>query len=66
MVDIVANNYAYPGPGAQAVYSNFVPFNKKEYFHPFCYITDYGNDTNAQNVRSLAYQSFVIKSTNNI
>jgi alpha-amylase len=48
MIDVVINDVAYPGPGAKTDYSMFVPFNKKEYFHPFCYISDYGNNTNAQ------------------
>jgi alpha-amylase len=38
MIDVVANNYAYAGPGQETVYSDYVPFNKEEYFHPFCYI----------------------------
>ncbi|KAG0650881.1 Taka-amylase A [Hyphodiscus hymeniophilus] len=48
MVDAVLNNFAYAGPGNDTVYSDFIPFNKKEYFHPFCYISNYFNDTNAQ------------------
>lgn len=52
MVDVVANNFAYAGPGQDTVYSDFVPFNSSEYFHPFCYITNYNNDTNAQTVRT--------------
>jgi alpha-amylase len=50
MIDVVANNYAYAGPGQETVYSDYVPFNKEEYFHPFCYISNYNNDTNAQTV----------------
>lgn len=52
MVDAVLNNMAYAGPGASTDYSMFTPFNKEEYYHPFCYISDYGNDTNAQTVSS--------------
>lgn len=48
MIDVVINDVAYPGPGADTDYSMFVPFNNKEYFHPFCYITDYGNMDDAQ------------------
>lgn len=48
MVDVVANNFAYAGPGASAVYSDFVPFNDKKYFHNFCYISNYDNDNDAQ------------------
>ena len=54
MVDVVANNYAYAGPGQDTVFSDFVPFNSSEYFHPFCYISNYSNDTNAQMVRMLS------------
>ena len=53
MIDVVANNFAYAGPGQDTVFSDFVPFNKAEYFHPFCYITDYSNATNAQWVCTL-------------
>ncbi|KAH8602699.1 glycoside hydrolase family 13 protein [Bisporella sp. PMI_857] len=48
MIDVVANNFAFAGPGAQTNYSSFVPFNSKEYFHPFCYIQDYTDDNNSQ------------------
>lgn len=50
MIDFVANNLAWPGPGADVVYSNFSePFNTESAFHKFCYITDYSNPTNYQN-----------------
>ncbi|KAJ8068974.1 hypothetical protein OCU04_002654 [Sclerotinia nivalis] len=49
MIDAVINDMAYAGPGSETDYSTLVPFNKKEYFHPFCYITDYSNATNFQN-----------------
>jgi len=41
MIDVVANNFASVGPGAATNFANFVPFNKKEYFHPYCEIQDY-------------------------
>ena len=41
MIDAVINDMAYAGKGSAVDYSTLVPFNKKEYFHPFCYITDY-------------------------
>jgi alpha-amylase len=44
MIDVVANNFAYAGPGQDTVYLNFTPFNDKKYFHPFCYISDYSNE----------------------
>lgn len=43
MIDIVANNFAYAGPGQDTVFSNFVPFNDAKYFHPYCIIDDYDN-----------------------
>ncbi|KAI9835519.1 MAG: hypothetical protein M1819_001970 [Sarea resinae] len=48
MVDIVANNFAYAGAGDAVDYSIFVPFNEEKYFHPFCFITNYNNATNAE------------------
>jgi alpha-amylase len=49
MIDVVANNYAYAGPGQDTVFSDFVPFNSAVFLHPFCYISNYNNDTDAQN-----------------
>lgn len=49
MIDAVINDMAYAGEGSQVEYSALIPFNKKEYFHPFCYISDYSNATNFQN-----------------
>ncbi|RDW82548.1 glycoside hydrolase family 13 protein [Coleophoma cylindrospora] len=48
MIDVVVNDMAYAGKGADTDYSTLVPFNKEEYFHPFCLITNYGNQTDAQ------------------
>lgn len=50
MIDVVPNNMAYEGPGQDTNYSMYTPFNDKSYFHPFCYITNYGNWTDAQQV----------------
>ncbi|EKG16140.1 hypothetical protein MPH_06577 [Macrophomina phaseolina MS6] len=50
MIDYVANNLAWPGPGNEVQYSNFSePFNTESAFHKFCYITDYSNPDNYQN-----------------
>lgn len=51
MVDVVANNMAYAGDGNKTDYKNFVPFDSESYFHPYCPITNYGNYTDAQEVR---------------
>lgn len=48
MVDLVMNNFAYAGPGEDTVFSDFVPFNSAEYFHKFCYITDWSEEENFQ------------------
>ncbi|KAI9641612.1 hypothetical protein NHQ30_009465 [Ciborinia camelliae] len=48
MIDAVVNDMANAGKGSQTDYSKLVPFNKEEYYHPFCYITDYSNATNFQ------------------
>lgn len=51
MIDYVANNLAWPGPGSEVVYSNFsAPFNTQSAFHKYCPITDYSNADNYQNV----------------
>lgn len=38
----------YDGAGADVDYTKFNPFNDAKYFHPYCTITDYSNDTMAQ------------------
>ncbi|KAI9745458.1 MAG: hypothetical protein M1818_000992 [Claussenomyces sp. TS43310] len=48
MVDAVLNNMAYQGPGNAVQYSIYTPFDSQEYFHSFCYISNYSNWTNAQ------------------
>ncbi|KAL1969253.1 hypothetical protein VTN77DRAFT_9445 [Rasamsonia byssochlamydoides] len=48
MVDVVANHMGYAGPGTSVNYSVFNPFNKEEYFHPYCPITNYNNQTNVE------------------
>jgi len=52
MVDSVINNMAYitngSDPATSVDYSVFTPFNSKDYFHPYCEITDYNNYPLAQ------------------
>lgn len=43
MIDVVANNFAYAGPGNQTVYSAYNPFNDEKYFHPYCPINNWAN-----------------------
>ncbi|KKA22539.1 Alpha-amylase A [Rasamsonia emersonii CBS 393.64] len=48
MVDVVANHLGYAGSGTNMDCSVFNPFNNKEYFHPYCAITNYSNQTNVE------------------
>lgn len=50
MIDVVTNNMAYAGAGSDVDFSSFTPFNKKEYFHDLCQITNYSDPQNAQEV----------------
>jgi len=54
MFDIAINGMAVVGgPGfnfSTIDYSQFVPFNKQEYFHPYCPI-DFSNNTSDEVVR---------------
>jgi len=45
MVDIVTNHMAYNGCGTCVDYSQYNPFNKQSYYHPFCLINY--NDQNS-------------------
>lgn len=45
MVDIVTNHMAYDGCGTCVDYSQYNPFNKQSYYHPFCLINY--NDQNS-------------------
>ncbi|EEA25206.1 hypothetical protein TMatcc_006574 [Talaromyces marneffei ATCC 18224] len=46
MVDIVVNNMAYNGVGTNVDYSIFNPFPSQSYYHPYCLISNYDNQTN--------------------
>lgn len=43
MIDVVANNLAYAGPGNQTVFSAYTPFNDEKYFHSYCPINNWDN-----------------------
>ena len=47
MVDIVTNHMGYAGCGSCVDYSQFNPFNKQSYYHPFCLI-DYNNQNSVE------------------
>jgi alpha-amylase len=54
MVDVVVNHNGYNGAPADVDYSVFNPFNKQEYFHPYCAI-DYSDTSNAVWVSSTCH-----------
>lgn len=58
MVDVVANHFGYNGNVDTIDYSTMTPFNKQSDFHPVCWITDYTNQTQAEQVRF--YYFFVV------
>ncbi|KAF2672970.1 alpha-amylase [Microthyrium microscopicum] len=45
MVDIVVNHFAWPGPANEVVYSKFATFDSASFFHPYCIVSDYDNQT---------------------
>lgn len=48
MVDIVVNHHGWSGSENSVVYSDFYPFNQASYYHPYCAITNYDNQTNVE------------------
>jgi alpha-amylase len=57
MMDTVINNMAQiipngTDPNKEVDYTVFNPFNNKDYFHPYCKITDWNNFTDAQNCQT--------------
>ncbi|TFY68038.1 hypothetical protein EVJ58_g1250 [Rhodofomes roseus] len=46
MVDVVVNHMG--GTSVPPDYSTLAPFNSESKFHPFCWITDYSNQTNVE------------------
>nr|ASA45799.1 Amy13A [Evansstolkia leycettana] len=48
MLDVVANHMGYAGAGNTVDYSVFDPFDSSSYFHPYCLISDYSNQTNVE------------------
>ncbi|KAJ5129145.1 Glycoside hydrolase superfamily [Penicillium bovifimosum] len=49
MVDVVANHMGYAGAGSSVDYSVFSPFNSSSYFHSYCSISDYNDQSNVEN-----------------
>ncbi|KAF2654406.1 glycoside hydrolase family 13 protein [Lophiostoma macrostomum CBS 122681] len=48
MVDIAPNHFGWPGPSNSTDYSLFNPFNDAKYFHSYCPVDDYDNQTNVE------------------
>ncbi|KAJ5669398.1 hypothetical protein N7462_010468 [Penicillium macrosclerotiorum] len=48
MVDVVANHLGYAGAGNTVDYSTFGTFNSQDYFHSYCEVTDYSNQSNVE------------------
>lgn len=46
MVDVVVNHFGPVNPSTS--YGSFNPFNQASYFHPYCLITDYNNQTDVE------------------
>ncbi|KAE8414637.1 glycoside hydrolase superfamily [Aspergillus pseudocaelatus] len=49
MVDIVANHMGYDGAGNPVNYSIFKLFSSKDYFHNFCLIQNFNDQTQSEN-----------------
>jgi alpha-amylase len=48
MVDVVVNHNGFNGAGPSTDYSVYNPFNKEEYYHSYCEILNYNNQTNVE------------------
>jgi len=45
MVDVVVNHFVSPRPANLTNYSRFGPFNNASFFHPYCEITNYDDQS---------------------
>ncbi|KAF2475422.1 alpha-amylase [Lindgomyces ingoldianus] len=48
MVDVVVNHNGWNGASTTVDYSKFHPFNNAKYFHSFCPVDNYSNQTNVE------------------
>ncbi|CAI7639589.1 unnamed protein product [Penicillium glandicola] len=48
MVDVVANHMGYDGAGTSVDYSVFTPFDSSSYFHSYCLISNYDDQSNVE------------------
>ncbi|KAL5356598.1 glycoside hydrolase superfamily [Aspergillus floccosus] len=49
MLDVVANHMGYNGPRGSTDFSIFNPFNSASYFHSYCQISNYNDQTQVEN-----------------
>lgn len=48
MVDVVVNHFGWDGPGLSVDYTQLHPFNDQLYFHMYCEISNYSNQTDVE------------------
>ncbi|KAI9713300.1 MAG: hypothetical protein M1812_006659 [Candelaria pacifica] len=48
MVDVVVNHFGYNGAGDTVDYTQLHPFNKENYYHPYCLISNYSDQDNVE------------------
>ncbi|CAI7606901.1 unnamed protein product [Penicillium bialowiezense] len=48
MVDVVANHMGYDGSHNNINYAEFNPFNQKKYFHDYCQVNNYNDQSNVE------------------
>jgi alpha-amylase len=53
MVDIVVNHFAFSGNHANVDYSQYTPFNTQSDFHNFCFISNFDNQTDVEQVKTI-------------
>jgi alpha-amylase len=56
MVDVVANHMGYAGAADTVDYSVFNPFDQQSYYHTYCEVTNYDNQTNVEDVGVIILQ----------
>ena len=53
MIDLVTNHMGYIGDANTVNYGSMNPFNQQSQFHPVCWISNYGNQTEVEQVIKL-------------
>ena len=49
MLDIVVNHNGWPGSAASVSYSRLSPFNDTRFYHSYCPIANYNNQSEVEN-----------------